>query len=79
MFHSSANRLRAGWALTEDFLGDPPADAQRHLEPWETHPHRRPLRWQRERRGGSVPAAPAHCICPIRRPPTAGGRDELLR
>jgi hypothetical protein len=77
MFRSSANRLRAWWAFAEDLLGDPPADA--HLEPWETHPHRRPLRWQRERRAGSVPAAPAHCLCPIRRAPTAGGRDEVLR
>jgi len=83
MFYSSANRLRAWWELVEDlledFLGDPPADAQSDLEPWETHPHRRPLRWQRERRGGSVPAAPAHCLCPIRRTPYAGGRDQLLR
>ncbi|HEY4829224.1 MAG TPA: hypothetical protein VIH85_20800 [Solirubrobacteraceae bacterium] len=79
MFSSSANRLRAWLALADDFLGDPPDDAQPELEPWETHPHRRPLRWQRERRGGSVPAAPAHCLCPIRRAPYAGGRDEALR
>jgi hypothetical protein len=85
MFSSSANRLRAWLALADDFLGDPPffgdppEDAQPELEPWETHPHRRPLRWQRERRGGGVPAAPAHCLCPIRRAPHAGGRDEALR
>jgi hypothetical protein len=79
MFHSSANRLRAWWTLAEDILGDPPADAHHDLEPWETHPHRRPLRWERERRGGSVPAPPAHCLCPIRRTPNAGGRDGVLR
>ncbi len=65
--------------LLEDVLGDPPADAHDDLEPWETHPHRRPLRWQRERRSGSVPPAPAHCLCPIRRAPSAGGRDGVLR
>jgi hypothetical protein len=79
MFQSSANRLRAWLALAEDVLGDPPDDAHRDLEAWETHPHRRPLRWQRERRGGSVPAAPAHCLCPIRRAPNAGARDQVLR
>ncbi|HTX10852.1 MAG TPA: hypothetical protein VME22_19660 [Solirubrobacteraceae bacterium] len=79
MFRSSANRMRAWMELVDDFLGDPPADAHDDPEPWETHPHRRPLRWQRERRGGSVPAAPAYCLCPIRRAPNAGGRDEVLR
>jgi hypothetical protein len=36
------------------------------------HPHRRELRWERERRPGSVPRRPAHCISPVR--PTAGSR-----
>jgi hypothetical protein len=79
MFQSSSTRLRAWLALAEGLLGDPPAEAHRHPEPWETHPHRRPLRWQRERRGGSVPAAPAYCLCPIRRASNAGGRDQVLR
>jgi hypothetical protein len=79
MFLSSVHRLRAWLELADDLLGDPPADAQPDLEPWETHPHRRPLRWQRERRGGSVPAPPAYCLCPIRRGPKAGGRDGVLR
>jgi hypothetical protein len=29
------------------------------------HPHRHPLRWERQRRPGSVPHPPAHCISPI--------------
>jgi hypothetical protein len=41
------------------------------------HPHRRPLRWERTRRPGSVPAGPAHCICPVRAP--ASGTDERDR
>jgi hypothetical protein len=77
MFRSSVNRLRAWVALGEGLLDGPPADAPGH--PWETHPHRRPLRWQRERRPGSVPAAPAYCLCPIRRAPNAGGRDQVVR
>ena len=42
---------------------DPPVDAP--------HPHRLPLRWERDRRPGSVPARPAHCISPVRRQPAA--------
>jgi hypothetical protein len=63
MFQSSTTRLRA-WLkrvddVLEDVLGDPPAAAQ-------PHPHRRPLRWERTRRAGSVSARPAHCLSPIR-------------
>jgi hypothetical protein len=71
--------MRAWLEFVDDFLGDPPADAHDHQEPSETHPHRRRLRWERERRGGSVPATPAHCLCPIRRAPERGGRDEVVR
>jgi hypothetical protein len=70
MFQSSTKRLRAWLDVVDDMLaGDPPADA--HLEEplWVTHPHRRPVRWQRARRAGSVPAAPAHCLCPVRPAP----------
>jgi hypothetical protein len=74
MFQSSKKRLRAWMALAEDVLGDaPPADARLDSRPWATHPHRRPLRWQHERRGGTVPAAPAHCLCPVR-PAHSGGQ-----
>lgn len=44
----------------DDVLGDP-----RLLE--NDHPHRIPLRWNYERRGGSVPPRAAHCISPVRR------------
>jgi hypothetical protein len=74
MFQSSPKRLRAWLALIDEVLGAaPPADE--HLEPpaWAEHPHRRPLTWQRERRPGSVPAAPAHCLCPVR---PARGADQ---
>ncbi|HWF72951.1 MAG TPA: hypothetical protein VG186_06390 [Solirubrobacteraceae bacterium] len=30
------------------------------------HPHRRELRWVRDRRPGSVPHRRAHCISPVR-------------
>jgi hypothetical protein len=82
MFQSSKNRLRAWMALVDDVLddvlGDPPADAQPDLEPWATHPHRRPLRSERTRRAGAVPPPPAHCLCPVRPAPRAGGRSEVM-
>ena len=60
MFLSSSRRLRALLSLAEDFLGDPePAPAP-------PHPHRRPVRITYQRRLGSVPAAPAHCLSPVR-------------
>ncbi len=59
MFQSSKSRLRAWLKWTEDILGDPPEDAR-------THPHRRELRWDRTRRGGSVPPRPAYCLSPVR-------------
>jgi hypothetical protein len=67
MFQSSKKRLRTWLEVVDEMLvGDPPDDA--HAEPpvWATHPHRRPLRSQRARRAGSVPGAPAHCLCPVR-------------
>jgi hypothetical protein len=72
MFQSYSKRLRAWLDLVDDMLvGDEePVDARLEVPPWEAHPHRRPLRWQRARRVGSVPAAPAHCLCPV---PSAQG------
>jgi hypothetical protein len=80
MFQSSPKGLRA-WLVraVEAFGAAPLADAYldsrpayldsrpAHLDspPWAAHPHRRPLRWQHERRGGAVPAAPAYCLCPV--------------
>jgi hypothetical protein len=59
MFQSSSSRLRAWLSRFEDILGDPPTDVQ-------PHPHRYPLRWERDRRPGSVAARPVHCISPVR-------------
>jgi len=58
MFQSSKTRLRTWLTLLDDVLGDP--------EPVVVHPHRRALRWERERRPGSVPARPAVCVSPVR-------------
>jgi len=67
MFQSSTKRLRAWLEVVDDILaGDPSDDAQLEEPPWTAHPHRRPLRWQRARRAGSVPVAPAHCLSPVR-------------
>jgi hypothetical protein len=67
MFQSSKKRLRAWMDVVDDMLvGDPPVDAYAEPLAAATHPHRRPLRWQRARRAGSVPASPARCLCPVR-------------
>jgi hypothetical protein len=72
MFRSSVMRLRAWLELADDLLGDPAQPASAHdAQLHSHHPHRRPLRWQRERRPGAVPAAPAYCLCPVR-PATRG-------
>jgi len=71
MFQSSKSRLRAWLSWTEDILGDSPEDAQ-------PHPHRRELRWERTRRGGSVPPRPAFCISPVRSV-SATRRDTVVR
>ena len=79
MFRTSFTRLRA-WLETVDVLGDSPEDAQALEDSFFEHPHRRPLRWERERRAGSVQARPAHCLCPVR--PTqvrADSRGGALR
>jgi hypothetical protein len=67
MFRTSVKRLRAILELADDVLGDPADDASAHdTELHIGHPHRTTLRWQRARRPGSVPPAPAHCLSPVR-------------
>jgi hypothetical protein len=79
MFQSSKKRLRAWLDVVDEMLvGDPPVDAYAEPPVEDTHPHRRPLRWQRPRRAGSVPAAPAHCLCPVRPAPSErSGRPSI--
>jgi hypothetical protein len=57
---------------------EPLGELANHLAP--SHPHRRALRWERERRPGSVPHPPAHCISPVvRRGRGARRRDGSTR
>jgi hypothetical protein len=70
MFQGSKNRLRALMTLLDDVLGDPEAPAA-------PHPHRRPVRIERTRRGGSVAARPAHCLSPVRPQPDRSSRDRV--
>jgi hypothetical protein len=72
MFQSSKKRLRALLDRFEDVLGDP-------AEAPPIHPHRAPLRWERERRPGAVAARPAHCISPVRADPQRIGRSRATR
>jgi hypothetical protein len=66
MFQSSKARLRTWMQLVDDILADHPDDVRDDEPGYLHHPHRTPLRRQRERRLGSVPARPAHCISPVR-------------
>jgi hypothetical protein len=67
MFRTSVKRLRVLLELADDVLGDPADDATAHdIELHIAHPHRTPLRWQRDRRPGTVRPAPAHCLSPVR-------------
>jgi hypothetical protein len=72
MFQSSKARLRALLDRFDDILGDP-------VDTAPPHPHRTPLRWERERRPGAVPARPAHCISPVRSDPQRVGRTRAPR
>jgi hypothetical protein len=69
MFQSSKDGLRVWLERFDDILGDPPEAAP-------PHPHRAPLRWERDRRAGSVPARPAHCISPVRVVSPSEDRDH---
>jgi hypothetical protein len=69
MFQSSKARVRAWLDRFDDVLGDPPEVAP-------PHPHRVPLRFERARRPGSVPARPAHCISPVRPQTDVRERDH---
>jgi hypothetical protein len=75
MFLASANRLRTWLRWAEDVLGDSPDDAHGDHDDYLSHPHRRPLRWERERRAGTVAAHPAYCISPVRASTAATRRD----
>ncbi len=76
MFHASSDRLRSWMAhideALDDVLGDPPA-------PEIIHPHRVPLSWTYERRGGSVRPRPAHCTSPVRAGGDARQPDHAVR
>ena len=76
MFQSSAYRLRAWLSRFEDVLADHPDEAHDSTDDPLSHPHRRPLRWERTRRAGSVAARPAHCISPVRATADADERDH---
>jgi len=60
-------RLRRALALPEDALVEAVADS---------HPHRRPLGWERQRRPGRVAARIQPCLSPVR---PARARKERQR
>jgi hypothetical protein len=69
MFQASVKRFRALLTLADDVLGDPET-------PSAPHPHRRPVRIERQRRPGSVPPRAAHCLSPV---PVRTARAETRR
>jgi hypothetical protein len=68
MFRASASRLLS-WLTeaTDAVLAGEVADAPPAIEYFRAHPHHdRLLAPARVRRGGAVPARPAHCLTPLR-------------
>jgi len=82
MFQSSLKRVRLWVERTLAPIEHPPETANAQLiaadeqsaAPPARHPHRRELRWERDRRPGSIPPPPAHCISPVR--PQSGARTH---
>jgi hypothetical protein len=70
MFQASVKRFRTLLTLVDDVLGDPEPPAA-------PHPHRRPVRIERERRAGSVATRPMHCLSPVRRQSARVGRERV--
>jgi hypothetical protein len=71
MFQLNTNRIRAFLSTFDDVLGDP--------QPQAAHPHRRPLKWDRQRRPGMVASRPAHCLCPVRSERIAAVLEQTAR
>ncbi len=72
MFQSSKQRILAWFDRVDDLLADHPDESGAAggcaLDALAHHPHRQPLRWERSRRPGAVPARPAVCVSPVYRP-----------
>ncbi|MDQ6777542.1 MAG: hypothetical protein M3071_15310 [Actinomycetota bacterium] len=81
MFRASLNRI-LDWAENalapiEDELAV--GEDQVEVMTPAPHPHRRELRWDRKRRPGSIPHAPAHCVSAVRRKAEARTRQDSAR
>jgi hypothetical protein len=70
MFQASVKRFRALMTLVDDVLGDPEP-------PVAPHPHRRPVRIQRERRAGTVATRPTDCLSPVPARPGVPARERV--
>ncbi|HEY2317788.1 MAG TPA: hypothetical protein VGH67_05775 [Solirubrobacteraceae bacterium] len=70
MFQASVKRFRALLTLVDDVLGDPEPTAA-------PHPHRRPVRIERDRRTGTVAPRPMHCLSPVRPQPGRSGHERV--
>jgi hypothetical protein len=77
MFQSAANLLRTCRLLADDLLGDPMDPPPVREE--TAHPHRRHLRWERERRPGTIPPPPMRCLSPLRAASSPERCDEAVR
>jgi hypothetical protein len=74
MFQLTPERLQRLLALVDEVLaGDFPEEEA------DNHPHRQPLRWQPSRRAGTISAAPAHCLSPVRMSSRQRMRDGAAR
>jgi hypothetical protein len=72
MFHRASKPLGRLLSLLDDVLADPFDEAS-------PHPHRRPLRWQRERRPGSIEKPSMQCTSPVRAGVRSSSRGVATR
>ncbi|HLI59810.1 MAG TPA: hypothetical protein VKV21_09125 [Solirubrobacteraceae bacterium] len=72
MFQASKKRLQRLLDVVDDMLVGAPEEAFEDAAP---HPHTRRVMLRVERRAGTVPLRPAHCLSPIERP-AARRRDR---
>jgi hypothetical protein len=74
MFQASKKRLQHLLDVVDDMLVGAPEE---HMEIAAPHPHARTVRLRIERRAGTVPPRPAHCLSPIQRPAVQRTRDAV--
>jgi hypothetical protein len=76
MFQASRQRLQRLLDVVDDMLVGAPEEDSEMAAP---HPHERTVQLRIERRAGTPPPRPAHCLLPIRRPAVRSAARDAVR